>query len=149
MPDEFFAVGTVLARAVRRSGEDQALRSGVAGRNVPVGVVGGDRDRERRTCGLGARSLRREAGGAGRADREHCSGSIGDRAVCDGDGRCTRLVEDHDSIAGAEIVATPLENVMAVGEPKVVAVPLELVTVGLVLFGLGEAPPKVRLCEPV
>ena len=46
-------------------------------------------------------------------------------------------------------VATPLVKVMAVDEAKLVAVPVALVTVGLVLLGLALAPPKVRLCDPV
>ena len=47
-----------------------------------------------------------------------------------------------------DTVATPLEKVMAVVEPKTIAVPEALVTVGL--FELMDvAPPKVRLLEPV
>ncbi len=48
-----------------------------------------------------------------------------------------------------ETVATPFVKVMAVAVPKFVAVPDELVTVGVLSSGLADAPPKVRLCEPV
>ena len=47
-----------------------------------------------------------------------------------------------------ETVATPLVKLREVAVPKFVAVPDELVTVGLLPLGLAEAPANVRLCEP-
>jgi hypothetical protein len=46
-------------------------------------------------------------------------------------------------------VATPEVKVIAVVEPKAIAVPELLTTVGAVLPGLAEAPEKTRLWEPV
>jgi hypothetical protein len=47
-----------------------------------------------------------------------------------------------------DTVATPLVKVIAVVRPKLTAVPEEFVTLG-VKDPIAEAPPKVRLWEPV
>ena len=48
-----------------------------------------------------------------------------------------------------EMDATPLAKLIGVAVPKATAVPEELLTVGLLASGLADAPPNVRLCEPV
>jgi hypothetical protein len=48
-----------------------------------------------------------------------------------------------------ETAATPAAKVRAVALPKLIAVPVESVTVGALPPGLEEAPEKVRLWEPV
>ena len=48
-----------------------------------------------------------------------------------------------------DTVACPEVKLIAVVEPKLIAVPEELVTVGCVPFGAVFAPEKTRLCDPL
>ena len=48
-----------------------------------------------------------------------------------------------------DTLATPLEKLIVVVPPKLIADPKEFVTVGCVPLGLALAPPNVRLFDPV